>query len=62
VLEKSISDNENYKLVRNVFYIHAPDGIARSKLVANIEACLGVSATGRNLNTVNKIKGLVDNG
>ena len=35
-----------------MFYLHAPDGIGRSKLVANIEACLGQSATGRNLNKI----------
>ncbi len=31
------------------------DGIGRSKLVTNIEKCLGGAATGRNLNTVNKL-------
>ncbi|WDE03224.1 DUF1697 domain-containing protein [Thalassomonas viridans] len=50
-----ISATESYQLVDKVFYLHAPDGIGRSKLVANIEACLGVPATGRNLNTVNKL-------
>ena len=52
---------ENHKLINSVFYLHAPDGIGRSKLVSNIEACLGASATGRNLNTVNKIKEMAKN-
>ena len=59
-LQKYTSETEKYTLVGNVFYIHAPDGIARSKLVANIESCLGVSATGRNLNTVNKLSEIIN--
>lgn len=60
-LKAVASDTENYKLVENVFYIHAPDGIARSKLIANVEKCLGVTATGRNLNTVNKLNLMLQN-
>ncbi|MBU2893371.1 DUF1697 domain-containing protein [Colwellia sp. D2M02] len=52
--------SEQYQLHDNVFYLHAPDGIGRSKLVANIELCLGVTATGRNLNTVNKLNSLLE--
>ena len=51
--------DEEYQLHGNVFYLHAPSGIGRSKLVANIEACLGVPATGRNLNTVSKLQEMV---
>jgi len=54
-----LSSTESYQVVDKVFYLHAPDGIGRSKLVANIEACIGVAATGRNLNTVNKLTGMV---
>jgi uncharacterized protein (DUF1697 family) len=50
-----LSGSEAYFVKGNVFYLHAPEGIGRSKLVANIESCLGQPATGRNLNTVNKI-------
>lgn len=60
-LEELTSESESHKLVGNVFYLHAPNGIGRSKLVANIESCLGVSATGRNLNTINKLKLMVKN-
>ena len=59
-LQKFTSTTERHALAGNVFYIHAPDGIGRSKLVANIESCLGVSATGRNLNTVNKLARMID--
>lgn len=58
-LEAVISETERYELIDNVLYIHAPDGIARSKLIVNIEKCLGVSATGRNLNTVTKLSGML---
>jgi uncharacterized protein (DUF1697 family) len=38
-----------------VFYLHAPAGIGRSKLARKAEALLGVAATARNLNTVNRL-------
>jgi len=60
-LESVVVDTESYTLIDNVFYIHAPDGIARSKLIVNIEKCLGVTATGRNLNTVNKLTEMLKN-
>lgn len=58
-LNALLADSESCSLVGDVFYLHAPDGIGRSKLVANIESCLGVSATGRNLNTVSKIANML---
>ena len=39
----------------NVIYLHAPDGIGRSKLASRLESTLGVTATGRNWNTVTKL-------
>jgi len=56
----SIKDtSEDYLIKKKVFYLYAPNGIGRSKLAANIENCLGVPATGRNLNTIHKILELV---
>ncbi|MCE9687572.1 DUF1697 domain-containing protein [Shewanella sp. AS16] len=55
-LEQLAADTEEYRLIDRVFYLRAPNGIGRSKLVANLESCLGVKATGRNLNTVNKLQ------
>lgn len=59
-LNKYISSSETFTVKGNVFYLHAPEGIGRSKLVANIEACLGQSTTGRNLNTINKISAMLE--
>jgi len=47
--------SERFQLIGQVFYLHAPDGIGRSKLAAKVEKLLGVSATGRNYRTVAKI-------
>jgi uncharacterized protein (DUF1697 family) len=60
-LETLAHESERYALVGNVFYLHAPNGIGRSKMVAKMEACLGVSATGRNLNTINKLNWMIEN-
>jgi uncharacterized protein (DUF1697 family) len=49
------SPTENYKLLTKAFYLHAPDGIGRSKLAAKVEKCLGVQTTGRNWRTVIKV-------
>jgi uncharacterized protein (DUF1697 family) len=59
-LEQLVSTTEQYKIKGNVFYLYAPDGIGRSKLASKAEACLGVSATARNLNTVSKILELAE--
>lgn len=54
-LESLKKENERFELKGNVFYLHAPDGIGRSKLAANAERLLGVTMTGRNWRTVCKI-------
>ncbi len=53
---------EKYQLLNRVFYLFAPDGIARSKLAVKAESVLGVCATGRNLNTVHKLVDMIDAG
>jgi uncharacterized protein (DUF1697 family) len=47
--------DEQFKLIDNVFYLHTPDGIGRSKLAERVEKALGVAATARNWRTVSKI-------
>ena len=47
--------SEKFKLLKNIFYLYAPDGIARSKLAAGVEKTLGVPVTARNWNTVSKL-------
>jgi len=60
-LERYQSDSEDWHCEGKVFYLFAPDGIGRSKLVANLESCLGVAATGRNLNTIEKLREMTQN-
>ncbi|RJP74334.1 MAG: DUF1697 domain-containing protein [Ignavibacteriales bacterium] len=54
-LESLKTATENFQLTDKAFYLHAPEGIGRSKLAANSERLLGVSMTDRNWRTVCKI-------
>src|SRR5262245_3364376 len=54
-LESAKAETESYVLTDRVFYLHAPDGIGRSKLASMAEKHLGVAATARNLRTVEKL-------
>ena len=54
-LESKRAPGERFAIESNVFYLHAPDGIGRSKLAASAERLLGVPATARNWRTVTKI-------
>jgi uncharacterized protein (DUF1697 family) len=54
-LESIKGDSEQFALKDGVFYLHAPDGIGRSKLAASAERLLGVAMTGRNWRTVCKV-------
>ena len=47
--------SEQFTLTDKVFYLHAPDGIGRSKLVEKISKCIPVEMTGRNLRTAQKL-------
>ena len=49
---------ERFSLLGSVFYLHAPDGIGRSKVAARVEKLLGVTATARNWRTVSKVMAL----
>ncbi|MCB9850537.1 MAG: DUF1697 domain-containing protein [Phycisphaerales bacterium] len=48
--------SEDFKLKGKVFYLHAPEGIARSKLAAGIERALGATMTFRNWRTLCKLR------
>ncbi len=54
-LDKAKAPSENFRCVDRVFYLHAPAGVARSRLAANVEKYLGVVATARNYRTVKKL-------
>jgi len=48
-------ESERFHLTESVFYLHAPDGVGRSKLAASSEKLLGVPMTDRNWRTVCKV-------
>ncbi len=54
------SASERWALHEKVFYLHAPDGIGRSKLAGRLDKLLGVPATGRNLRTARKLLAMID--
>ena len=57
-LEELKTKSERFHLAGRLFYLHAPDGIGRSKLAARAERLLGVSMTDRNWRTVCKLRDL----
>jgi uncharacterized protein (DUF1697 family) len=59
-LETTRMDNERFQLINKVFYLHAPDGVGRSKLATISERLLGVAMTDRNWRTVSKIKAMAE--
>jgi len=59
-LERIRKENERFELHGRYFYLHAPDGIGRSKLAANAERLLGTPMTDRNWRTVSKIMEMVN--
>lgn len=60
LIERYRAESEQLEILGCVAYLHAPEGIGRSKLAANLERCLGVAATGRNLNTIHKLSALLE--
>lgn len=58
-LNRAKKPTEKYKLTDSVFYLHAPEGIGRSKLAANAEKHLGVVTTARNYRTVDKLLAMI---
>lgn len=60
-IEQAKAPSEAFQLIGKVFYLHAPDGIGRSKLAANVEKKLGIAATARNWRTVQKLWEMVAN-
>lgn len=57
-------ENERFELRDKVFYLHAPDGIGRSKLAGMLsgraEKVFGSPVTGRNWRTVQKVLRMVE--
>lgn len=57
-LEALRKDSERFALRGQVFYLHAPEGVGRSRLAAGAEKLLGVPMTARNWNTVSALMAL----
>lgn len=58
-LKALATETERFALKGRVFYLHAPDGIGRSKLAAAAERKIGVPMTMRNWRTVGKLRELL---
>ncbi|MCJ8324894.1 MAG: DUF1697 domain-containing protein [Rhizobiales bacterium] len=58
-IEALMAIGDEYKLTDDVFYLHCPNGIGKSKLLDKLEILLGVKTTTRNLRSVKKIIGLL---
>ena len=58
--EELASVTESFEVIGRQLYLHAPDGIARSKLVKGLDRALGTNATARNWRTVLKIAELAN--
>jgi uncharacterized protein (DUF1697 family) len=54
------AESERFQLIDDVFYLHAPEGIGRSKLAASSEKLLGVPMTDRNWRTVCKLREMAE--
>ena len=50
-----LAPSESCELIGRNLFLHAPDGIARSKFAAQMEKTLGVGVTGRNWRSTTKI-------
>jgi uncharacterized protein (DUF1697 family) len=61
-LDSLKQNNERFELIDKVFYLHAPNGIGRSKLAARVERALGVAVTARNWRTVGRIMAMAKQG
>lgn len=59
-LESLRKTGERFRLIGSVFYLHAPEGVGRSRLAASAEKLLGVPMTDRNWQTVCKVQELAE--
>ena len=60
MLESLCAPSERFRLTDNALYLHAPEGIGRSRFASRAERCLGVAATARNWRTVSKLSELLE--
>lgn len=50
-----LSDSESFTVIGSRLYVHAPDGIARSKFARGIDRAFRTSMTARNWRTITKL-------
>jgi len=50
-----LSESESFTVIGSCLYLHAPDGVARSKFAQGVERALHMSTTARNWRTVTKL-------
>ena len=55
-----LGPTERCRYINQVIYLHAPNGIGRSKFVQNIDRTLDVSTTARNWRTVETLQTMVE--
>ena len=53
-----LSKTESFTVIGSLLYMHAPDGIGRSRFAGGIDRALQVETTGRNWRTVMKLQEL----
>lgn len=54
-LQELTANEEELKVTKDVVYLHAPEGIGRSKLVEKMDRLIPVQLTARNLRTAQKL-------
>ena len=54
-LSRLKKESERFHLIDRVFYLHAPEGVGRSRLASGAEKLLGIPMTDRNWRTVCKM-------
>jgi len=59
-MDRILQPGEAFELRDRLFFLRASNGIGQSKIATRVERLLGVTATARNLNTVQKIHALLD--
>ena len=59
-LDSLRQESERFCLIDDVFYLHVPEGMGRSRLAASSEKALGVPMADRNWRTVCKIRELAE--
>jgi len=54
-LKKLKAASESYRTSGNTLFLHAPEGVGKSRLVKGIDKALGLNATGRNWRTITRL-------